>query len=139
MASMVRPTRSIVVTGIPISAAHPGLESAEKEISCRPICRQVTVCIPQGSGSVTNAWAIPKVAGQVAGALRKLPDVDARFIGNSGTDLAAPESGVFRRLFAVQLHAMVRGYDARGRGRLPATGQVPAATDNLPRCGLLAR
>jgi len=57
----------------------------------------------------------------------------------SGTNPAAPESGVFRRFFAVQLHAMVRGYDARGRGRLAARGQVLAATENLPRCGLLAR
>lgn len=46
MASMVRPTRSIVVTGIPISASRSELESAEKEISVRSICRHSTVCIP---------------------------------------------------------------------------------------------
>ncbi|MGY4375638.1 hypothetical protein ACVWZ3_003277 [Bradyrhizobium sp. i1.3.6] len=46
LASMVRPTRSIVVTGFSISAAHPELESAEKEISCCLICRHVTLCIP---------------------------------------------------------------------------------------------
>ncbi|WP_158237607.1 hypothetical protein [Bradyrhizobium forestalis] len=82
LASMVRPTRSIVVTGISISAAHPGLESAEKEISFRPICRQVAFCILQGTLPLTNAWDIPKVAGEGWESLRKLPDVDARFIGN---------------------------------------------------------
>ncbi|MBH5396734.1 hypothetical protein HZZ13_02855 [Bradyrhizobium sp. CNPSo 4010] len=83
LASMVRPTRSIVVTGIPISAAHSGLESAEKEISFRPICRQAAFCILQGTLLLTNAWAIPKVAGEGWGSLRKLPEVDARFIGNA--------------------------------------------------------
>ncbi|MDF0520352.1 hypothetical protein P0R31_24215 [Bradyrhizobium yuanmingense] len=83
LASMVRPTRSIVVTGIPISAAHPRLGSAEKEISFRLIYRQAAFCILQGTLPLTNVWAIPKVAGKGWGSLRKLPDVDARFIGNA--------------------------------------------------------
>jgi len=58
------------------------MQSAEKEISFRPILGQSTVCTPQGTVSVTNAWAIPKVARQGRTALRKLPDVDARLIGN---------------------------------------------------------
>ncbi|WP_164935069.1 hypothetical protein [Bradyrhizobium zhanjiangense] len=99
MASMLRPTRSIVVTEIPISAARPELESAEKEISCRPIYRQVACCISQGSVSVINAWAIPKVAGQCCGALRKLLDVDARFIGNIPHCAACFRIGRFPRSF----------------------------------------
>jgi hypothetical protein len=43
---MVRPTRSIVVTGIPISASLSGMQSAEKEISFRTIIEQSTVCTP---------------------------------------------------------------------------------------------
>ena len=99
LASMVRPTRSDVVTGVHISAAHPGLESAEKEISCRLICRQAAVCIPQGTVFVTNAGAIPKVAGQGCAALRKLPDVDARFIGNLRHRLACSRIRRFPRDF----------------------------------------
>jgi hypothetical protein len=43
---MVRPTRSDVVTGIPISASHSEMQSAEKEISFRPILEQTAVCTP---------------------------------------------------------------------------------------------
>jgi hypothetical protein len=56
-----------------------------------------------------------------------------------GRGLSAPESGVFRGIFAVQLHAKVRAYDARRCGRFSASGPVPSAVENLPRCGLLAR
>lgn len=57
----------------------------------------------------------------------------------SGNGASAPESGVFRGIFAVQLHAKVRGYDARCRGRFAVGGPIPAAVENLPPCGLLAR
>ena len=88
---------------------------------------------------MTNAWAIPKVARQGSEALRKLPDVDAHFIGNRWWEPAAPESGVFLAIFAVQLHAKVRFYDARCCGRFSAGEPVLVAVENRPRCGLLAR
>jgi hypothetical protein len=43
---MVRPTRSDVVTEIPISASHSEMQSAEKEISFRLFLEQTGVCIP---------------------------------------------------------------------------------------------
>jgi hypothetical protein len=96
---MVRPTRSIVVTGIPILAAHPRLESAEKEISFRPICGHVAFCILQGTLLLTNAWSVPKVAGEGWGSLRKLPDVDARFIGSERGGVHCFRIGRFPRDF----------------------------------------
>jgi hypothetical protein len=51
----------------------------------------------------------------------------------------APESGVFRGIFAVQLHAKVRAYAARRCGPFAAGRPTLAAVDSLPRCGLLAR
>jgi hypothetical protein len=93
---MVRPTRSIVVTGSPISAALPEMQSAEKEISFSLILEQVTTCTIQGSGAVANAWAFAKVAGRGEQASRILPDVDARLVGNLVARGPAPESGVFR-------------------------------------------
>jgi hypothetical protein len=51
----------------------------------------------------------------------------------------APESGVFSGIFAVQLHEKVRGYDARRCGRFAPSEGRPAAVENLPHCGLLAR
>jgi hypothetical protein len=63
LASMVRPTRWLVVTGIPISAVHSEMQSAEKEISVGLFCRQAAFCFLQGSRPVANAWAIAKVAG----------------------------------------------------------------------------
>jgi len=39
----------------------------------------------------------------------------------------------------VQLHAKVRRYDARRRRRSAGREGRPAAVENLPRCGLLAR
>jgi hypothetical protein len=96
---MVRSTRSDVVTGIPISASHSQKQSAEKEISFRPILEQKTVCILQGRALVTNAWAIPKVARQGRAAFRKLPDVDARLIGNLGQGFACSRIGRFSREF----------------------------------------
>ncbi|KGT76720.1 hypothetical protein MA20_28565 [Bradyrhizobium japonicum] len=39
----------------------------------------------------------------------------------------------------MQFHVKVRGYDARCRGRFAASGPIPAAVENLPHCGLLAR
>jgi len=57
----------------------------------------------------------------------------------SGNGASAPESGVFRGIFAVQLHAKVRGYDARRCGRFSPGEPVPVAVENLPRRGLLAR
>jgi hypothetical protein len=56
-----------------------------------------------------------------------------------GRGLSAPESGVFRGIFAVQLHVKVRFYDARAVGSFSAGGPVSSAVENLPRCGLLAR
>jgi hypothetical protein len=44
LASMVRPTRWLVVTGIPISAVHSEMQSAEKEISLGLFCRQLAFC-----------------------------------------------------------------------------------------------
>jgi hypothetical protein len=96
---MVRPTRSIVVTGIPISAAPVELKSAQEEISCRLIYEQATLCIPQGTVGMTNACAIPKVARQVPIALRKLPDVDARLIGSLRQRPACFRIGRFPRDF----------------------------------------
>jgi hypothetical protein len=52
---MVRPTRSDVVTGIPISARRPEKQSDEKEISFRPILEQAAICTRQGTMSMTNA------------------------------------------------------------------------------------
>jgi hypothetical protein len=57
----------------------------------------------------------------------------------SGRWLAALESGVFRGIFAVQLHAKVRAYDARRCGRFAPGGPILVAVENLPQCGLLAR
>jgi len=51
----------------------------------------------------------------------------------------APESGVFRGIFAVQLHAKVRAYAACRCGRFAAGRAPPAVVDNPRRCGLLAR
>ncbi|SDI75243.1 hypothetical protein SAMN05216338_102984 [Bradyrhizobium sp. Rc2d] len=39
----------------------------------------------------------------------------------------------------MQLHAKVRGYDARSWGRFVSAEEPPAAVENLPQCGLLAR
>ena len=110
---MVRPTRWLVVTGVPISASHSQMQSAEKEISAGLFCRQPPFCFLQGTSRVTNAWAIAKVASDGPQTWRILLDVDARFIGNRGRAASAPESGVFRGIFAVQLHGKVRRYDAR--------------------------
>jgi len=110
---MVRSTRSIVVTGIPISAEHPGLESAEKEISCRPIYRQLVHCISEGSMSMINTWAIAKVAGTDAKLCESCGLVMRLSSARSAMASSASESGGLRGIFAVQLHAMVRGYDAR--------------------------
>ncbi|WP_431202911.1 hypothetical protein ACQ86E_29135 [Bradyrhizobium betae] len=139
MASMVRPTRSIVVTGIPISAAHPGLESAEKEISFSLFRRQFAFCIRQGSRSVTNAWAIPKVAEHGPRLRENCWTLMRDSSATSSTGPGAAESGVFLRVFAVQLHATVRGYDARQSGRIASSGDIPGAVENPARCGLLAR
>ncbi|MDG9695566.1 hypothetical protein QC281_36550, partial [Streptomyces sp. DH17] len=57
----------------------------------------------------------------------------------SGTGSSALESGVFRGIFAVQLHATVRGYDACRRGRFATSWDIPRAVENPKRCGLLAR
>jgi len=57
----------------------------------------------------------------------------------SGNGASAPESGVFRGIFAVQLHVKVRFYDACRCGRFAAGGPVPVAVENVRRCGLLAR
>lgn len=57
----------------------------------------------------------------------------------SSRGLPAAESGIFRRIFAVQLHGKVRGYDARDFGERRAGRAYPAAVENLPRRGLLAR
>lgn len=57
----------------------------------------------------------------------------------SSRGLSAAESGVFGRIFAVQLHEKVRGYDALGFGEWSAGTADPAAMENLPRCALLAR
>lgn len=56
-----------------------------------------------------------------------------------GAVSAASESGVFRGIFAVQLHVKVRGYDARCRGGLARGEEEPEAVENSPFCGLLAR
>ena len=56
-----------------------------------------------------------------------------------GRDPRAPESGVFRGIFAVQLHVKVRVYDACRCGRFAADEPVPVTVENLPHCGLLAR
>jgi hypothetical protein len=136
---MVRPTRSIVVTGIPISAAHAQLQSAEKEISFSSFCGQRAVCILHGTTSMANAWAIAKVAGggrRLCENCRTLMRVSSATSGNAPS---APESGVFRGIFAVQLHGKVRVYDARRCGRFANGGEALAAVENLPQCGLLAR
>ncbi|MCK1475273.1 hypothetical protein IVB27_10790 [Bradyrhizobium sp. 197] len=136
---MVRPTRSIVVTGFPISAAHPQMQSAEKEISCSPFCRQEAFCIPQGTMAVTNALAIPKVAGRGQRLCENCWTLMRVSSATSGTRSPAPESGVFSGIFAVQLHAKVRRYDARRGGRSASSEGRPVAVENLPHCGLLAR
>ncbi|MCK1385182.1 hypothetical protein [Bradyrhizobium sp. 21] len=112
LTSMVRPTRSIVVTGIPISAAHHQMQSAEKEISCSPFSRQKAFCITQGTVAVTNVWAIPKVAGPDGQLCENCWALMRVSSATSGNGRRAPESGVFRGIFAVQLHAKVRRYDA---------------------------
>jgi hypothetical protein len=56
-----------------------------------------------------------------------------------GRDLPAPETGVFGGILAVRLHVKVRFYDARHCGWFSASWSVPAAVENLPHCGLLAR
>ncbi|MBW7968323.1 hypothetical protein [Bradyrhizobium sp. BR 10289] len=139
MTSMVRPTRSIVVTGIPISAARPEMQSAEKEISFSPFCGQFAVCILQGTVSVTNAWAIAKVAGggrRLYENCRPLMRVSSATFGSAPS---APESGFFRRIFAVRLHDKVRAYDAGRCGRFAVIAAAPAAGEKRPQCGLLAR
>jgi hypothetical protein len=78
---MVRPTRSLVVTGIPISAAPPEIQSAEKEITAGLFFEQREFCTLQGSPSLTNAWAIPKVAKTWRPASQILRAADACFIG----------------------------------------------------------
>jgi hypothetical protein len=122
LTSMVRPTRSLVVTGISISAVHHEMQSAEKQISFGLFCGQSLFCTLQGSGRVSNAWTIAKVASDRAKTSRILLDVDARLVGNLGRRAGAPESGVFRGIFAVQLHGKVRCYDARPWGQ-PARGR----------------
>ena len=57
----------------------------------------------------------------------------------SGRGLPALESGVFRGIFAVQLHGKVRAYDARRCGPEGSAAGMRAAVENLPHCGLLAR
>jgi hypothetical protein len=44
--------------------------------------------------------------------LQKLPGVDARFIGTFQNSLVCFRIGRFPEIFALQLHAKVRGYDA---------------------------
>jgi len=50
---------------------------------------------------MTNAWAIPKVAGQGGATLRKLLAVDARFIGNLRCRAVCFRIGRFPRSFCV--------------------------------------
>ncbi|GGI27120.1 hypothetical protein GCM10010987_42800 [Bradyrhizobium guangdongense] len=88
---------------------------------------------------MTNVSAIPKVARQGRGALRKLPDVAARFIGNLREEPACSGIRRFPRDFAVQPHGKVRGYDACPFGGFLGCRPDPAAVENLPHCGFLAR
>src|SRR3954468_10380958 len=121
---MVRPTRSLVVTGVPISAPHSEMQSAEKEISFSSFCRQRAVCILQGTTSMTNAWAIAKVAGggcRLCENCRTLMRVSSATSGNTPS---APESGGFCGIFAVQLHEKVRVYDACRCGRFADGGEA---------------
>jgi hypothetical protein len=53
--------------------------------------------------------------------------------------LPASKSGVFRGIFAVQLHEKVRLYDACGWGRFSVGWTDSGAVEKLPRCGFLAR
>jgi hypothetical protein len=96
---MVRPTRSLVVTGISISAVHHEMQSAEKQISFGLFCRQSLFCILKGSGRVSNAWAIAKVASDRAKTSRILLDVDARLVGNLGQARGCTGIGRFPRDF----------------------------------------
>jgi hypothetical protein len=96
---MVRPTRSIVVTGIPILAVRPETQSAENKISLGLFSRQSTFCFVQGTEVVANAWAIAKVASDGRGPWRKLRDVDARLAGNLGQPLGCTGIGRFPRDF----------------------------------------
>jgi hypothetical protein len=57
----------------------------------------------------------------------------------SGVAPSASESSGFPAVFAVQLHAKVRGYDARRFTRNLAGAEQPVAVENRPHCGLLAR
>ncbi len=111
---MVRPTRSLVVTGLPISAARSGMKSAEKEIIIGLICRQKGLCTRQGSGRVINAWAIAKVAGTRQLSSQKLRAIGAGLVAGGNSTAGASESSVFRGISAVQLHVKVRRYDAAG-------------------------
>jgi hypothetical protein len=79
---MLRPTLSIVVTGISILAEHLEMQSAQNEIIVCLFIGLPGFCFLQGTRQVTNAWAIAKVAGGGAAALQKLRDSAARFIGN---------------------------------------------------------
>jgi hypothetical protein len=75
------------------------MQSAEKEINLSLICEQKRFCILQGSGGVTNAWAIAKVASDGPKASRILLDVDARFIGNPGREASCIGNERFPRDF----------------------------------------
>jgi hypothetical protein len=59
---MLRPTRSIVVTGMLILAGGPELQSAETTVSRSLFFEQKRFCFLQGNGWRSNAWAIAKVA-----------------------------------------------------------------------------
>jgi glutamine synthetase len=71
--------------------------------------------------------------------LRKLPDVDARLVGNFRDDAGCSRIGRFPRNFAVQLHVKVRGYDAHCREWFAGDVGRSAAVENRPYCGFLAR
>jgi hypothetical protein len=88
------------------------MQSAEKEISTGLFRRQLLFCFLQGSGPVTNAWAIAKVASDWPKSSRILLDVDARLVGNLEQGASCSRIERFPRDFAVQLHGKVRCYDA---------------------------
>jgi hypothetical protein len=75
------------------------MQSAEKHISDGLFYGQALFCFLQGSGRVTNAWAIAKVAGDRPRTSRILLDVDARFISNLGQLLRCTGIGRFLRDF----------------------------------------
>jgi hypothetical protein len=99
LASMVRPTRSLVVTGICILAPQSEMQSAEKEISFGLFCGQSSFCILQGRGRLTNPWPIAKVAGDWAETCRMLLDVGARLVGNLEQGVLCTGTGRFSRDF----------------------------------------